>query len=131
MHFTYVFQNDGLAKVATLLYSLVFWCSWEVWNFFQNHFYLALAGFFLLFTGEISNLKILHNSDTVTTQLIHGSWKAENTAYISTLFFWLVYCSFHFILGVSIHVQVLICLFVYAREIIFIPKAVVSPKILD
>lgn len=48
---------------------------------FPNHFYLALARVFYCSLESISNMKILHNLDTVTTQLICGSWKAGNTAY--------------------------------------------------
>lgn len=81
---------------------------------------------------SICNLKILHNWDTVTTELIRDSQKAGNCRLFppcpSNQFY------FHFILGVNFYQpshRSTICLFIYAREIIFIPKAFLPLKILD
>ena len=49
---------------------------------FPKSFLLSFGkGFFYCSLENISNMKILHNSDTVTTPFICGSWKAGNTAY--------------------------------------------------
>lgn len=74
-------QNEGLARRPLCPILQGFLCYWEVWDFFPNHLYLALAGVFYCSSESVSNRKILHNSDTVTTPLICGSWKAGGSAY--------------------------------------------------
>lgn len=77
----FCFSKWWASKVEPLSSTLQFLLPLSSMKLFPNHFYLALARVFYCSLESISNMKILHNSDTVTTQLICGSWKAGNTAY--------------------------------------------------
>lgn len=88
-------------------------------------------GFFYCSLENISNMKILHSSDTVTTQLICGSRKAGNTAYFFHPPLLINFIATSTLFWESTLMQKYCCLFICAREIIFIPKAFLPPKILD
>ena len=79
-----LFKMIGQQGSHSVLLISFFVCYWGVRSFLQRHFHFTLTWDFFFYCCSVesrSNLKILHNSNTVTTQFICGSWKPGNTAY--------------------------------------------------
>lgn len=84
IHFTSAFQNDRPARQpfcsADQFFCVLLRSKKLFTKTFPFHFDVGFF-FYCCSVESRSNLKILHNSNTVTTQFICGSWKPGNTAY--------------------------------------------------